>query len=210
VYGNAFWSGGDPTRRWAECGVIEISRDANSNGVPDDPWFVIPGSHLIPGALPYEMRTWDADTTDDLYPPAFESWIPSGRSGVWTSAGYRLPAAKFDRFVIVNTNGPGATVEDTWGYADLSPTRGLPAGADATDFYTRPDNPFVVGTTPGAGGGDAFDIAWAVDGVSGSPAGLEGFDYLRSCRRRSTPWQTLPKGASATRRTTAISISRTR
>ncbi len=46
-------------------------------------------------------------------------------------------------------------------------------------FYTRPDNPFVVGLTPGSGGGDAFDIAWAIDPVTGESAGLDGFDFIR-------------------------------
>ena len=46
VYGNAFWPTGDPTRRWAEAAVIEISRDDNGNGLADDAWFVIPGSSL--------------------------------------------------------------------------------------------------------------------------------------------------------------------
>ena len=179
VYGNALWVAGDQTRRWAECGVIEISRDANSNGLADDDWFVIPGSHLEPGSLPYEVHAWDDDIGDATYPPIIASWIPPGRSGVWTSEGHRLPPATFDHFIIVNTNGASATEEDIWGYADFSPTQTLPDGADAEAFYTRPDNPFVVGMTPGAGGGDAFDIAWAVDAASGQPAGLSGLNFIR-------------------------------
>ena len=31
----------------------------------------------------------------------------------------------------------------------------------------------------GARGGDAFDIAWAVDAATGAPAGLDRFDFLR-------------------------------
>ncbi|MEW6252726.1 MAG: hypothetical protein AB1716_18980, partial [Planctomycetota bacterium] len=46
-------------------------------------------------------------------------------------------------------------------------------------FYTRPDYPLRVGVTRGCGGGDAFDIAWAVDAQTGQPAGLDGFDFLR-------------------------------
>ena len=47
------------------------------------------------------------------------------------------------------------------------------------DFYTRPDDPLEVGITPGSGGGDAFDIAWATDPLTGLPADLPGFDFIR-------------------------------
>ena len=33
--------------------------------------------------------------------------------------------------------------------------------------------------TPGSGGGDALDIAWAIDPGNGLPAELDGFDFLR-------------------------------
>ena len=47
------------------------------------------------------------------------------------------------------------------------------------DFYTVPDDPFEVGITPGSGGGDAFDVAWAIDPASGQSAELDGFDFIR-------------------------------
>ena len=179
VFGNSLWVSGDATRRWAECGVIEISRDTNSNSIADDAWFVIPGSHISFDSIPNETRTWDDDTVDATYPPMVASWIPPGQTGVWTTEGYRLPPARFDQYIVANTNGTAAVEEDIWGYADFTPTRGLPAGADANAFYTRPDNPFAVGLSAGAGGGDGFDIAWAIDGVTGEPAGLSGFDFVR-------------------------------
>jgi len=40
-------------------------------------------------------------------------------------------------------------------------------------------DPFEVGMTPGSGGGDAFDIAWAIDPATGLPADLPGFDFIR-------------------------------
>lgn len=63
--------------------------------------------------------------------------------------------------------------EIVWGYADTNPTI-----APYKDNYLRPDNPFTVGIDVGTGGGDAFDIAWAVDG-NGNPAGLDEFDFIR-------------------------------
>ena len=63
--------------------------------------------------------------------------------------------------------------EIVWGYADTNPTM-----TPYKDNYLRPDNPLTVGIDMGTGGGDAFDIAWAVD-ENGNPAGLDEFDFIR-------------------------------
>lgn len=184
VFGNAFWActngcaGTDPVRRWAEAGVIEISRDVNGNGLADDPWFVIRGPALPPvPASAFRSQGWPDGTT---------------------TAGFELPPefAPPPPFFLLNPDAPS---ERHWGYADLSPTLrlgdysgafGLP-GEDATDdpedhpaaspddFYTFPDDPLTVGIDTGAPGGDAFDIAWAVEPATGAPANLDGFDFLR-------------------------------
>jgi hypothetical protein len=186
IFGNSFWVGGDATRHWAECAVIEISLDANGNGLADDAWYLIPGSHVTEPADQFVEQTWDDDVGDPTYPPELASWIPAGRSGSWTSATYLLPGDVFGRNIMVN---PSLSVEEVFGYADYSPTLLL---GDLTadnivddpvltpeEFYTSPDDPFAVGMSPGAGGGDAFDIGWAVDGATGDPARLPGFDFIR-------------------------------
>jgi hypothetical protein len=179
VYGNALWVTGDPQRRWAEGGTIEISRDANGNGVADDAWYVIPGSHLDDPSGAWHVQTWDDDIFDATWPPDDDTWLPPGTSGMWTTAGWHLPGDVFEQMIVSNPLGPAAREEGIWGYADYTPTQGLPAGGVADAFYTRPDDPLHVGLTPGSGGGDGFDIAWAVDPTSGVPAGLDGFDYIR-------------------------------
>ncbi len=191
VFGNAFYPGGDPARRFAEAGIIEISRDVNGNGLPDDPWYVIRGSSLpqVPGAG--YTQPWDNDPGSSI-PPANVGWYPDpwfypdiGPS--YQTTGYLLPAA-FHAVPLMNPGGVTAP-QAYYGYADLSPTLVLgDLNADNTvddpsltpeEFYTRPDNPFVVGILPGSGGGDAFDIAWAVDPMTGHPANLDGFDFIR-------------------------------
>lgn len=72
---------------------------------------------------------------------------------------------------ILNPNGTDE--EFNWGYAEMTPTV-----QPYLDNYVRPDNPFEVGLTPGSGGGDAFDIAWAVDTL-GMPANLTQFHFVR-------------------------------
>jgi len=204
VFTNAFWVSGNPNRRWAEAAVIEISRDVNGNGLPDDPWYVIPGSHL-PAAPSSVLRTqaWDNDPNTPT-PPTNINWYPApphfpGFPDAYTTQGYELPSL-FTQSILTNPNGLSATVEGVWGYGGLSPTlllgdmsgatgnsahdnrldqpEDLP-GVDPAFFYTTPDDPFTVGVSPGSGGGDAFDIAWAVDPETGAPANLDGFDFIR-------------------------------
>ncbi len=89
----------------------------------------------------------------------------------------------------VDANPDNDHLEGIWGYAEVSPSLKLgdlngdnivdDAGMTPEDFYTTPDNPFRVGTTPGSCGGDAFDIAWAVDPNTWQPANLTGIRFVR-------------------------------
>lgn len=189
VFGNAYWVSNNSNRHWAECGYIEISRDANSNGLADDAWYLVPGSHITDPVAQWETQTWDDDIGDPTYPPNNPNWIPPGCSGTWTTEGYRLPSEVFDVSVLENPNGLDATEEGIFGYADFAPTL-LLGDLDADnvidapemtpeEFYTVPDDPFQVGISLGACGGDAFDIAWAIDPGTGQPADLDGFDFIR-------------------------------
>jgi len=98
---------------------------------------------------------------------------------------YLIPGSCAD--VDVTTRALPADLADTlvdgayalWGYADLSPVLALPEGADPLVYFTAPDDPFTPGIDDGTPGGDAFDIAWAVDPASGAAAGLSGFTYIR-------------------------------
>ncbi len=138
VHGNAFWVGGVPTRRWAEAALVEISEDVNGNGLPDDPWYVIPGSRSLSASV---------------LPTGIANPSPSLAGNVFNS----------------NTDGK----EQDWGYSDMSPTV-----QEYRDNYLRPDDPLKVGLTPYSGGGDAFDISWAVKS-DGTPANLSKFDFIR-------------------------------
>lgn len=193
VFGNAFWVAGNPNRRFAEAAVIEISLDVNRNGLADDPWFIIPGTH-IPNAPPasvpadsLESQAWDNNASTPT-PPSNLAWYPAGAPPFFITMTFALPAL-FDSQILQNPNGLSATLEGIRGYADCSPTLILgdtnadniidhPSLAPA-DFYTVPDNPYLVGVTHGSGGGDSFDIAWAVDPLTGAPANLRGFDFIR-------------------------------
>ncbi len=188
VFGNAFWVGGDANRRWAEAAVIEISRDDNANGLADDAWYLIPGSHITDPAAQFEVQTWDDDVADPTHPPASIAAVPPGKSGLWTTSTWRLPAL-FDATVVENPLGSGATDEGVWGYADFSPTLvlgdldgdGFVDDPEITPehFYVTPDDPLTVGVDHGSAGGDAFDIAWAIDPHTNAPAGIDRFHFIR-------------------------------
>ena len=188
VFGNAYWVGGNPNRHWAECATIEISVDENGNGLADDTWYLIPGSHIIDPPSQLVIEQWDDDIKDDRYPPDDEAWIPAGYSGNWKTKSFALPAAVFGSSVVANPSFNGHS-EGIYGYADYSPSLVLGDlnGDGVVDditmtpehFYTTPDDPRTVGMTMGSGGGDAFDIAWAIDPISGAPAELSGFDFIR-------------------------------
>lgn len=191
VFGNAFWVGGDPNAHWAECGVIEICRDVNGNGQPDDdePWYLVPGTHIDDPVNQWDQQIWDDDVADDTYPPAFSSWIPPDRSGIWTTETFGLPDDVFGEPSVIRNPSDNQSIEGIFGYAEYSPTLVLgdltgdnivdDPDVTAEEFYTVPDDPRLTGVTEGSGGGDAFDIAWAVDPQTNELAHLDGFDFIR-------------------------------
>lgn len=189
VFGNAHWVGDDPNRHWAECATIEIALDEDGSGRIDgeERWYLIPGSHVLDPFMQLASQHWDDDALSDT-PPALIEWVPDEMTGTWQTSAFALPPEIFGAVVIENPAPEGAS-EGIFGYADYSPTLILgdwdgdnlvddPA-ADPAEFYTRPDDPLTAGPSPRSGGGDAFDMAWAVNPITGEPANLPAFDHVR-------------------------------
>ncbi len=154
VMGNAF-------ANWAEPGVIEISYDANGNGLPDDPWYEIAGSEYYKEtALHHYQMTY--------YNPMMDTERAEGATGTrWTdnkgNAGY-VPTANWPKWLgatitvggsrykeNMNTSGIVTTVPFEFGYADNWPNTDSRAG---------------------------INIDWAVD-ASGIPVKLRGIDFIK-------------------------------
>lgn len=184
VFGNSFYVSGDPTRRFAEAATIEISHDDNANGIADDAWYIIPGGSLSATPIDgFETREWD-NIAGNALPPSNVAWFPLGAMSPLITGAFRL--ASLEVSILNNTAG---TTEQFFGYADLSPVLVLGDTdadnlvedplADPGAFYTNPDNPREVGITPGSCGGDAFDIAWAVDPITGDRAPISAFHFIR-------------------------------
>ncbi|MCH7925041.1 MAG: hypothetical protein IIC51_05865 [Planctomycetes bacterium] len=187
VFGNAVWVDGDPERHWAECAVVEISLDVNCDLLPNDPWYLIPGSHILDPDDQFFLQVWDDDPGTPV-PPDNLSWIPAGQTGTWETTGYLLDGDLFGPLVVENPLA-GGDLEGIFGYGDYTPTLVLgdldadnlvdDATITPESFYTTPDDPMTVGITRGSGGGDAFDIAWAIDPDTGESAELPGFHFIR-------------------------------
>ncbi len=148
VYSNAFWVAGNPQRKFQEPGIVEISPDGET-------WYLIPGS-----------RGFDYNPFPRIEEPAGQFNDREGDSPYYLAGNIRNPNS-------MDGDPETDDIEYNWGYVDMSPTM-MPY----LDNYLRPDNPFEVGMTPRSGGGDAFDIAWAVD-ADGNPANLAEFNYIR-------------------------------
>lgn len=117
-------------------------------------WYLIPGSRDY-AYSPFPLVT-EPDGTDNESP--FSSDLLGGNV---TNPN------------ILDADPSNDEEEYNWGYAEMSPSQ-----QPYLDNYVRPDDPAAVGVTTRSGGGDAFDIAWAVD-AAGDPAGLTQFQYIR-------------------------------
>ncbi len=156
VFGNAFYVGGNPQRRWAEAGRIEVSADANANGVADDAWFVIPGSHLaVPIGGPVETRL----------PAAFYGYVVVNPLGLVSPVEGAWGYADLTPVLALGDTDADGLIDDPL----IEPER----------FYTLPDDPFAVGLSSGGCGGDAINLSWAVDPQTGEPASLASVDFVR-------------------------------
>ncbi|MDR0892807.1 MAG: YncE family protein [Mediterranea sp.] len=167
VWGNASYNTGAATGRLggsAEPGIVLVSKDANGNGLPDDPWYELAGSEY---GKPTETRDYEityyrpqpanADVrwtdnqggegyvyrntyhTQSSYYPAWET------AGQLTFRGTRLADNGIDE------NGTWVGYCYDWGYADNHP--------NSTD-------------------GSKFKIDWAVDD-QGQPVQLDQIDFVR-------------------------------
>lgn len=201
VFSNALWYDGDPNLHWAEFATIEIMSELNDNNIPgNDPgeqWYIIPGSCLS-DADTWRTQHWARGTINGY--PAYTGWPDD-----YNTSAYELFPQYQDigtpptsTWVFINPNSEDADpsndyLEGWWGYAEYTPTLLLGdrnaddfnnAYSDAPNmppelFYTIPDDPYTVGISAGSGGGDAFDISWAVDPCTWQPANLQTFRYIR-------------------------------
>ncbi|MCB9849844.1 MAG: hypothetical protein H6817_03990 [Phycisphaerales bacterium] len=177
--------------------LVPGSMTTNGAGYRAQTWDNVAG-----GPYPPSNPNWFPFAGVYPYLPEGPCAIPLDEAGRYTTEAFEVSALLYSNpsgqggalGVVVNPNFGDSDpendhLEGRWGYAEFSPTLRLgdfdgdnvvdDPEADADVFYTMPDNPYRVGVTPGSGGGDAFDIAWAVDPDTWQPANLDGCDFVR-------------------------------
>jgi hypothetical protein len=147
VFGNAMWHGGTFGYKWIEPAYIEIAQDVDGNKMYDSqidgPFYLLLPPYKRPAELaPTQVTEFDTDPYNFF-------------------------------------GDTGNTVTPLAGYADITPSLRLGdidadnvvevPNMDTAAFYTVPDRHADPDDTttwaidPGSGGGDAFDIKWAVE-----------------------------------------------
>ncbi|MCT4604299.1 MAG: T9SS type A sorting domain-containing protein [Marinifilum sp.] len=169
-YGVDFTVFGNPFSGSSEPGIVQVMKDENGNGQPDDTWYELRGSnHFLSSTLRnYSMTYQNPHGTEDV------PWIDNkGNNGVVEFVAYHgqehypmavnFPDVDQDEYTLQGTRLKSKTAQGMvwvndgfdYGYAD-NKIINRRASKDI------PDNPYTLDVLEGCGG-DAFDISWAVD-----------------------------------------------
>lgn len=147
----------------AEPGVVWVSADANSNGLPDDPWYEIWGSEQKEGraTLEYTIRYYKPATDD-------------GHSG-WRGSDGRTGSILHNSFHNQPYYPMWYDTDSVLFTATLLPDNVL----YENETYVMTSFGFgYVDNLPNSAENSSFDIDWAVKG-DGTPANLESIDFIR-------------------------------
>ncbi len=171
-YGVDFTIYGNPTMTWSESGVIQVMKDENHNGIPDETWYEIAGSEHF-----WNTTTSSYEVTYQNNGQTLASDIPwtdnQGSSGIIPENSFHqqpyypkadlFPNIATDKYSLKGTrlnapidlSNPGSvnSFHKTFGYADNTPV--------LSSTEKLPDNPYT--STIEGSGGDAININWAVD-----------------------------------------------
>ncbi len=186
-YGVDFTIFGNATPTWSEAGIVQVMRDDNGNGLPDDTWYEIAGSdhhfsttksnYQITYTNPGDGIVSDINWTDNFgksgtlransfhqqpyYP--MSAYFPGVNTSRLTFSGIAL-TGNIDLSAMTQV----LVHHRTFGYADNTKTVSL--------TENLPDNPYT--TEIEGSGGDAIDISWARD-ANGNYMNLDKIDFVR-------------------------------
>lgn len=180
IFGNASLTSSEP-------GIVSVMKDENNNGLADDTWYELAGSDYFFSSTINNYTVTYVNPNESV--AADVAWSDNfGGSGTLTAnpfhtqAYYPLSTA----FPLINTMQytlSGTKIKEDidrtvlsmiksnsrpFGYADNRPRGTAP--------YTIPDNPYTLELENA--GGDAFDIAWAVD-ANGDYVDLDAIDFVK-------------------------------
>jgi hypothetical protein len=186
-YGVDFTVFGNPTPTWSEPGIIQVMKDENKNGLPDDTWYESAGSdhYWNTTVSNYEITYQNSglNTAVDIH------WTDNqGKSGVIPENSFHrqsyypqadlFPKVATDKYTLIGTrlqgqidlSNPGVvnSYRRAFGYADNTPVISI--------TEKLPDNPYTKEIE--GSGGDAIDIDWAVD-KQGKHVKLDEINFIR-------------------------------
>jgi hypothetical protein len=178
IFGNAFSGSSEP-------GVVWVMQDKNQNGLPDDTWYEIAGSHHFYSKTVqnYKVTYFKTETRDvfwkdnsgetgwikansfnlqEYYPTdQFFPLYPSDSVTFWGTL--LKPEIDFSNNQEIKVKPPA------FGYADSHPRK------QGVELFI-PDNPYT-NEIEGAGG-DPIDISWAVDSL-GNYVNLDSIHFVK-------------------------------
>lgn len=178
VFGNAFSGSAEP-------GVVWVMQDENKNGLPDDTWHEIAGSHHFYSKTVrnYEVTYFQTDSRD-IY------WKASSGEAGWVLANsfnlqeYYPTEQLFPQYPGDSVTFRGTLLNAEIDFSNTQEIKVAPPAFGYADSHPRkpgidlfvPDNPYTK-EIEGVGG-DPIDISWAVDN-SGRYVNLDSIHFVK-------------------------------
>jgi hypothetical protein len=186
-YGVDFTIYGNSTLTWSEPGIIQVMKDENKNGIPDETWYEIAGSdHFWNSTMQnYEVTYHNSGSTkasniqwsdnlgkSGIIPEnSFHSQPYYPNSALFPGVNrtdYTLKGTRIESFIDLSNPGVVNSYRRSFGYADNTPVLSF--------TEKKPDNPYT--TEIEGSGGDAIDIDWAVD-QNFKPVKMDEINFIR-------------------------------
>ena len=186
IFGNAFQGSSEP-------GIVQVMKDENANGLPDDTWYELMGSdhhlsttkfnHSITYTNPhgkYDIPWVDKDGNEGIvrYMKEFhtQEYYPSADSFPHINQeNYTLYGTLLNHKSTQSvTDGLWVNLDFDYGYVD---NKSIINNSHIEDWFLTPDNPYTLDVQEGCGG-DAFDIHWAID-ANGNNVDLDKIHWVR-------------------------------
>jgi hypothetical protein len=181
IEGNSF--AGNAYGQWCEPGAVQVMKDENGNGLPDDgTWYELAGSD-------YYLRTTQRNLTVTYYNPHYSAacavpWQASDGTGGalvinrFHQHPYYPDPFDFGMAIKDSVSFTGNKIRGTINMSAPSylnphraPAFGYCDSKGNNSPLTSPKNPYTAGT-------DGFDLAWAVDS-DGKPVELDTVHFVR-------------------------------
>ena len=186
VQGNAFYANGQSGYGSSEPGVIEVSIDANGNGLPDDEWYEIAGSSYNEGSESWIEQAREAGNDVrtirnyeiTYHRPAAEPGTPTEEYIRWEDnqggSGFRSMNP-----TLLQSYYPKWVKEDQITFSGTRPPQnGIDLSGVGNNFALYKFAYGYADNEPNTSDRSAIDIDWAVD-ADGQPANLSGVDFIR-------------------------------